>query len=568
MKKYIQISLMSICLILSGYACSDEDSFTPELIVSKDEIVVPKDESTAFFHIKTNLKWTIASSETWCTVEPSSGEEIGTIKIVVSVKENTTTDVRNAVLTVETNNNDFKKTIDVKQQQTDQLVLETREFDVKAEGEEITINLQTSGSYEMEIDGDWILESTDTKSISDLSVVFIINQNNNIFERNGSITFNIGDLSETVTIRQAAANLYIEPDKAGMESDVTALAKKMKLGWNLGNTLEATDGTTASETMWGNPAATKTLIDAVKAAGFNTIRIPCAWNAYIEDESTYKIQNARLVRVKEVVDYCVSNDMYAIINIHWDGGWLEENPTDEKKDEVNKKQRALWEQIAVCFRDYDEHLLFAGTNEVHAGYTEPTSENISVQLSYNQTFVDAVRSTGGKNTWRNLIVQSYNTNIDYAIKYMKMPTDNVANRVMVEVHYYDPYEFCLREDNSVFLWGKDFTGTGTVAWGQEDWVDEQFEKLKTNFVDKGIPVLLGEYCVMLRASLGVSDYANHIKSRNYYLNYITKTAIENGVVPIYWDSGHTGDKGSGLFNRSTGEQVYADAIQSIIDGEL
>lgn len=381
----------------------------------------------------------------------------------------------------------------------------------------------------------------------------------------------IGAENITITLTQAAKTPdpvipdYIDPDKTGMDSDAPALAAKMKIGWNLGNSLEATDGTSAGETTWGNAKTSKKLIDGVKAAGFNTVRIPCAWNAYIEDQTTYKIKDSWLARVKEVVDYCVDNNMYAIINIHWDGGWLEENPTYNKQEEVNKKQKALWKQIAIYFRDYDEHLLFAGTNEVHAGYGTPTAENIEVQLSYNQTFIDAVRATGGRNAWRNLVVQAYNTNIDLAVSSLKMSTDATVNRMMAEVHYYDPYEFCLREDNSVFLWGKDFTGTGTASWGQEDWADSQFAKMKTNFVDKGIPIILGEYAATLRASLPAADYANHIKARNYYLNYITKAALLNGMVPVYWDSGITGDKASGLFDRATGEQVHTDAISAIID---
>ncbi|MBB4034283.1 endoglucanase [Dysgonomonas hofstadii] len=386
-----------------------------------------------------------------------------------------------------------------------------------------------------------------------------------MFAREGTITFTLDDLSEIVTVSQLASTLNIAADKTGMDSDAPALAAKMGIGWNLGNSLEATSGTSASETMWGNPKTTQTLIDGVKAAGFNTVRIPCAWSAYIEDEATYRIKDSWLARVSEVVDYCLNNDMYAIINIHWDGGWLEENPTYDKQAEANKKQKALWEQIAVYFRDYDEHLLFAGTNEVHANYNEPSSENVEVQLSYNQTFIDAVRSTGGKNAWRNLIVQSYNTNIDYAVKYLEMPVDPTSERMMAEIHYYDPYEFCIQEANTVFLWGKDFTGmTGVATWGLEDWADTQFNKMKTNFTDKGIPVIMGEYAATLRTSLSTADYANHVKARNYYLNYITKSAIENGIVPVYWDNGPTGDNASGLFNRTTGEKVHTDAIEAII----
>jgi len=564
MKKHIYLLLLGLCLMITGYSCSsDDDKPEPELIVSTESISFTKEGGDKDIHIKTNQKWSISSSESWCTVNPASGEGTGTIKITLSATANTSNDLRTSVLTVSAGG--ITKEVNITQQLTDLLVVKKAEYEVKAAGENITVELQTTGTLEITIDGDWITKSG-TKAVTDLSEVFVIAPNKNIFNRKGTITYKIGDLSETVTISQAATSLNIVADKTGMANDATALAIKMGLGWNLGNTLEATDGTTAGETSWGNPKASQTLIDAVKAAGFNTIRIPCAWNAYIEDESTYKIKDSWLVRVAEVVDYCVNNDMYAIINIHWDGGWLEENPTYDKQAEVNKKQKALWEQIAVYFRDYDEHLLFAGTNEVHADYNTPSAENIEVQQSYNQTFVNAVRSTGGKNTWRNLIVQSYNTNIDYAVDYMKMPSDPTANRIMAEVHFYDPYEFCLQEANTVFLWGKDFTGAGTASWGQEDWVDKQFGRMKTNFADRGIPVVLGEYSPTLRMSLNATDYANHVKSRNYYLNYVTKAAVQNGMIPVYWDNGPTGDMASGLFNRLTGEQVHTDAIKSIIDG--
>lgn len=340
----------------------------------------------------------------------------------------------------------------------------------------------------------------------------------------------------------------------GMDKNAVELAQEMGIGWNLGNTLEACLGMDfASETLWKNPKASKRIIDGVKAAGFKTIRIPCAWNGYIEDQKTYKIKDSWLARVKEVVDYCIDNDMYAIINIHWDGGWLEENPTYEKQVEVNAKQKALWLQIATYFQGYGEHLLFAGTNEVRADYNMPSYENLEVQMSYNQTFVDAVRSTGGQNKWRNLIIQAYNTNINHAIDFLKMPVDPTPNRMMVEVHYYDPYEFCLKEDSSIFEWNE-----------EDDSANRQFSRMKSHFVDKGIPVILGEYGAILRTSLAAEDYKKHIESRNRYLYYVTKAALANKLIPIYWDNGVIGNNGFGLFDRNTGRQIHKDAISAII----
>lgn len=567
MKKYkfFYILLISILTTIGLISCSDDDEKQdPELIVSTESINFTKDASVKTFHIKANHAWTITSSDpSWCTVTPSTGEGTGTIKLELSTTANTSNDIRSATLTIVSGS--ITKQITVTQGLTSLLVVTQNEFNVDAEGGQISVEFQSTGDHSIEINSTWIAAS-ETKTVSELAGAFSIATNNALMPRTGTITFSIGDISETVTIVQGGAALSIASSTEGMASNASELATKMKIGWNLGNSLEsASSSTSASETLWGNPTTTKAMIDAVKAAGFRTVRIPCAWSGYIVDNDTYKISDTWLARVKEVVDYCVENEMYAIINIHWDGGWLEENPTYDKQNEVNKKQKALWEQIAVYFRDYDEHLLFAGTNEVHVGYDTPSAENISVQESFNQVFVDAVRSTGGRNTWRNIIVQSYNTNIDYAADYMSMPIDPTVNRIMAEVHYYDPWDFCGATDSdNIYLWGKDYSGVNVSSWGQEASVNTQFGKMKTKFVDNGVPVILGEFGAVLRSSLPDAPRLQHIAARNYYLNYITKTALNSGLVPIYWDNGVTGNHGFGLFNRSTQTVVHADALSAII----
>ncbi|MDR0864871.1 MAG: cellulase family glycosylhydrolase [Candidatus Symbiothrix sp.] len=451
---------------------------------------------------------------------------------------------------------------------TPELVVRTESLDFDKEGGTKNFLVESNGNWTASVsDNTWI--TADPASGKATSKVLItVGPNTGENAREGLVTFSLGSLQKTTKINQPGQGAAVPPDdNEGMVSDAKDLAAQLKIGWNLGNSLEATSETNASETMWGNPKTSKRLIDAVKAAGFNAIRIPCAWSGYIENQETYKISDAWLARVKEVVDYCIDNEMYTIINIHWDRGWLEENPFYAKQEEVNKKQKALWTQIAGFFKDYDEHLLLAGTNEVHAGYGTPSAENIAVQSSYNQTFVDAVRATGGKNAWRNLVVQAYNTNSEYAIKYLKMPEDKAKKRLMVEVHYYDPWDFCGDESSSIYLWGKDYSGKGVSTWGQEAYANERFAGMKTNFVDKGIPVILGEYGAILRSKLSDLEEQEHIQARNYYLNYITKTAQENGCIPFYWDNGNTGNNGFGLFNRSTGAQVYPDAIQAIVSAK-
>lgn len=355
----------------------------------------------------------------------------------------------------------------------------------------------------------------------------------------------------------------IPPDTSGMTA-LTAvdLGKMMIPGWNVGNSLEATGG----ETSWGNPLITQRLMDSVKAAGFNAIRIPVAWSKF-SDTSTYTIKTDFLNRVKEVVDYVLNDNMYAIINIHWDGGWMQ--PTYAMEEYVNNRLSIMWNQIALNFRDYDHRLLFAGTNEVHVedNWGAPSKENYTVQNGFNQTFVNTVRATGGRNVYRYLVVQGYVTNIDYTVSYLSIPSDGTSDRLMVEVHYYDPYNFTINNDNdNIIQWGKYATNPArTETWANESYADNQFMKMRLNFIDRGYPVILGEYCATSRLNLGSEDLnAEHAWYRKYYIGYITASIICHGLIPFYWDNGYTGNHASGLFTRSTGEPAYPDLIAAIM----
>ena len=342
-------------------------------------------------------------------------------------------------------------------------------------------------------------------------------------------------------------------------ADITAmeLYEKMTVGWNLGNSLDAVGSGLSSETAWGNPKTEKELIDAVKEAGFDVIRIPVTWMGHFDNE-TYTIDTEWLARVKEVVDYVIDNDMYAVINIHHDGNdtaqsWLTPAPSDE--DSMVSQFETLWKQIAEYFNEYDEHLMFAGMNEFHKGYSNPSSEYLRITDRLNQSFVDTVRATGGNNEKRILIVQAYNTNGDASLK-MTVPTDTVSDKLMVEIHFYDPWNFAGEGKGD---WGK--TGTNTDSWGQEDWVYDIFGRIKAKFVDNNIPVILGEYGAVNNKN-GNDDH------RRYYVEYVTKAAKENGILPIWWDNGN--DSGSGeafsLFNRYMYTKLHEDIHGAIMRG--
>lgn len=354
--------------------------------------------------------------------------------------------------------------------------------------------------------------------------------------------------------------LIVAPLKAQLPT-AQQLASKMKVGWNLGNTLECPTG----ETGWGGAYTTQRLIDSVKMAGFNTVRLPVAWFTH-SDTVKNVIQDSWLSRVREVVNYCIKDSMYVVLNIHWDSGWLEKHITVADSARVNARQKAYWTQIANYFKYYGDHLLFASANEPDAS----NATGMAVLLSYHQTFVNAVRSTGGNNTTRTLIVQGPSTSIDLTYSLMnKLPVDPTPDRIMVEVHYYTPPNFCiLSEDASwgkmFYYWGKDYHSktdvTRNATWGEEADVEKYLNKMKTKFVDKGIPVIIGEYAAVKRTLTSPSDHELHRASYYYFNRYVTKSIISKGMIPYYWDTN------GGLFNRSTGKLVDPQLRNAIMLG--
>ncbi len=325
--------------------------------------------------------------------------------------------------------------------------------------------------------------------------------------------------------------------------------QKLSPGINLGNTLEAIP----NETAWGNPKPTDAFFQAVRSAGFKSVRIPIAWSQYADAKQS--IDPKWMAHVTAVVRMANKAGLYVMINVHWDGGWIE--ATSAKKDAVNAKLAIFWKQIATNFKEFDDHLFLAGTNEigVEGVYGPPTPENAAAQNSYNQTFVNTVRATGGKNKFRWLVVQGYNTNVDYSVKVnATMPKDVVKGRLMMEVHYYSPYNFTLNEKSDIWQWGAKATDPkATETWANEAYADAQFRSMKTAFVDKGVPVILGEYGSGLKARFpGMRSF------RDDWDRYITRSAARNGLVPMYWDTG-------GLFDRTTGSKQDLDLIKTLIE---
>ena len=324
-------------------------------------------------------------------------------------------------------------------------------------------------------------------------------------------------------------------------ADTEAILEDMGLGWNLGNSLDATGGSGLdTETSWSNPKTTQALIDKVKSLGFNTVRVPVSWGKHISGDN-YTIDSAWLARVKEVVDYCYKNDMYVILNIHHDtkssasasgAGYY---PRSSAYSSSEKFVTSVWSQVAEYFKDYDYHLIFETLNEprlIGTGYEwwfnkwnipSEVKDAIDCINKLNQKAVDTIRNTGSNNKGRLIMCPGYDASIDGAtVSGFKLPTDisGNKNRIAVSIHAYSPYNFAMNVDTSN-------GATSTYSSSIKDELKNLFSTLKSNFRDKGIPVVIGEF--------GSTDKNNTAERVKWATDY-TALAKKNNIPCVLWDN--------------------------------
>ncbi|WP_195654424.1 cellulase family glycosylhydrolase [Bacteroides sp. 1001136B_160425_E2] len=453
---------------------------------------------------------------------------------------------------------------------------EYRNLEFDARGSRQTIQIDGPSEWHISSSESWC-KSSHTIGEGKQYVNITVEANDTQKERTATVTVSASGTPDIIiNVKQSIYSIpaydeYIAPDNTGMR-DLTSmqLSALMKAGVNVGNTFEAVivgeDGSlSGDETCWGNPTPNKALFEGIKAAGFDVVRMPVAYSHQFEDAVTYKIKSAWLDKVEAAVEAALDAGLYVIINIHWEGGWLN-HPADANKEALDERLEAMWKQIALRFRDYDDRLLFAGTNEVNnddANGAQPTEENYRVQNGFNQVFVNTVRATGGRNHYRHLIVQAYNTDVAKAVAHFTMPLDIVQNRIFLECHYYDPYDFTImpNEENFKSQWGSAFAGGNVSSTGQEGDIEATLSSLNV-FINDNVPVIIGEYGPTLRDQLTGEALENHLKSRNDYIEYVVKTCVKNKLVPLYWDAGYT----EKLFDRTTGQPHNAASIASIMEG--
>lgn len=555
-------------LSLSFAACSsdneedDNNTTVADFKVTTESINAIKSSGEYSIVVQSSVEPKFTSDASWVKVTDvqNSGSKKNIWTAILGVDENQTNEDRTAHINIVAKAS--TATVTLTQTAADGLLISSSQIptEVPQAGGSYSIIIMANNTVNITSNNNWISVSSAKTRAAMTEHNYTVTVEKNIGDkRSGSFTVKAGEKSLDVTVSQEGLVIT-------MTKTATEIAKDIYAGWNIGNTLEAYNGSTPSETAWGNPKITEKLIQSIKAAGFNAVRLPCAWDGYIEDRSTYKIKSSWLDRVDEIVGWCVKNDMYVIVNIHWDNGWMENNCTADKKDENIKELKALWTQIATKLGGYGEYLLFAGANEPNAS----DAAKMAVLKEYEQTFVDAVRATGGNNASRVLIVQGPDTNIDETVNlFGSMPTDIVKDRLMAEVHYYDPWNFCgMTQDESwgkvAYFWGDNMISGSdrNSQWGDITYMRGQFQKMKTMFVDKGIPVILGEYGAITDQSSHLTDEAElkaHKQSRYDYNMAVTREAKNYGLVPFTWDTGEG-------MNRTTGEIKSEFIIPAVMEG--
>lgn len=448
---------------------------------------------------------------------------------------------------------------------------------------------------------DWITVSREeaNKNYSVFSVV--CEKNTSTEAREGQIVVNLDGVYNYVKVSQAGVEQ--EEEKTYTFRTANQIGKEMYPGWNLGNTLEACDygnlftnnGGLGSETSWQDTKTTQAVIDAVKAAGFKSVRLPVSWLAgHVSggSEADPTIDAEWLARVKQIVDYCINDGLYVVLNDHWDGGWIEvlgfssdrSSYSAISEEQINARittLQSLWTTLAKAFRNYDEHLIFAGMNEPFQEYSLFNSRHAAltpILERYNKAFVEAVRATGGNNANRILVVQGPSVNISSSCQYMPAShLPEAAGKLMVEVHYYDPGQFCGTYDSTgssaYYYWGSANHGSDhNPTYGEEAYMQNLFNSLQSTYTSQGYPVIIGEYAALQRTLTAAgTDQTKHDASVKYYYQTLNSYAVNRGIVPFAWDTNDVAGLGkesgsSTIIDRANASVKGTNAMEGITAG--
>ena len=524
----------------------------------------------------------IVSNASWCTV--SAGKFTGSsVTVDVTVEENAASQSRTAYITAKCGGQTLsvKVTQDIKQ-----IPIEVSKTEFSAEcyglyDGSFTVSSTTTPQVSSNVS--WCTFQTVTLSSGNKTEVKVyIGANRTEHARSGDLTVTCGKQTASIKLTQKAYSVQT--------ATTTALTPEMvfdafRMGWNMGNHMDAYSNDVASETAWGSPKCTQATVDGVKAAGFSSIRIPVTWMGRIGEGGAYKIEDSWMNRVAEIVEYAHKAGLKVIINTHHDENnnessahWLDiknASTNSTLNESIKDEIFCVWCQIALKFKDCGEWLCFEPFNELQDGgwgwsstFRSNPKPQYKVLNEWNQVFVDAVRCTGGENATRWLSTVGYaQSSSTISINGLEIPKDyTTANRLMVGFHDYDPYNYTL-SDPMKEQWGHTADPAKRCSDTDEQNVIDTFELFKSTYADKGIPMYIGE--------MGCSFHSgDDFLFQKYYIEYFCKAAADRGIPMFVWDNGNAGwgsehhayiDHGTGDYASAYAKEVIDLMIKAVND---
>ena len=555
----IRILALALLTAFLTVSCGDpEPEPTPvTLTANPSSLTFDAKGGSQTLTITSGIKPSVSASDSWISLKEGDFAS-NTFKVTVTASEHTGTSPRSSSIRII---GDKQSLMVAVTQQIPQVQLSVDKTSLAFDrfGGEATLTVTSSQQPSASSDAAWCGVKTGTiGSDHKTELTVFAGANRTATAGSGTITIQCG--TDKVTVKVSEDAFTAIPTASATALTPEMVFNTMQLGWDMGNHMDAISNGVASETAWGNPKCTQATFDGVKAAGFKAVRICVTWTGHIGDAPGYRLEEKWLGRVEEIVGYAEKAGLVAIVNTHHDESyWLDiakayNNSTQNEK--VKDEIFSVWTQIANRFKDKGEWLVFESFNEIQDGgwgWSSAFQSNPGAQYKvlndWNQVFVDAVRTTGGNNATRWLGIPGYAASPTFTIPGLVLPKDYTsANRLMVAVHDYDPYNYTL---NTPLVRRFGHTADRSLRCDEDDeaglrWT---FDQLKATYIDKGIPVYLGE--------MGCSRHNDEdFAFQKYYMEYFCKAAADR-LLPMYlWDNGATGvgpekhpyiDHGTGKF---------------------
>ena len=552
----------ALSLICPACGKNNETDVTPvKLTAQPAELVFGAEGGSQQLTLTSGIKPTVSCQDAWVSL--GEGTYSGnSFSIKVSAQENTGTSERAGNIRVIGEKQSLM--IPVKQKVAEvKMTSDKTSISFDRFGGETVVTVTSSMQPSASTDASWCLVQTGTiGSDKTTAITVAAPANRKASAQSGTLTVTCGTQKLSIPLSLEA---YQKPETAA----ATALTPEMVFeamapGWNLGNHMDAISNGVAAETVWGNAKATQATMDGVKAAGFKAVRICVTWEGHIGPAPAYRLEEKWLSRVEEIVGYAEKAGLVAIVNTHHDETyWQDINKASEK---TKNQIFSVWSQIARRFADKGEWLVMESFNEIQDGgwgwsdaFRSNPQKQYDILNSWNQVFVDAVRAAGGNNATRWLGIPGYAANPGFTIAGLVLPTDYTSeNRLMVAVHDYDPFNYTL--SNPLVAQGGHTADPAKRCSDQDEKnVVDVFDNLKAAYLDKDIPVYLGEF--------GCSRHKEEdLPYQMYYIEYFCKAAADH-LLPMYlWDNGvsGSGSETHGYFNHGTG-QLLDETAKALVE---